>query len=117
MPEKHDIHNYLNVNGLKQWILIKIAYFFHEISLMKRFDSFLLCLVLTEWCSLVGAGRRLEEVCMWLTAVVDRLVVRNTTVSNVGLAVRIFVKAWTELCEGIKQRGREARITYGGEFE
>ena len=28
--------------------------------------------VLSEWCSLVGAGRRLGEITVWMTAVVDR---------------------------------------------
>ena len=27
--------------------------------------------VLSEWCSLVGAGRRLGEITVWMTAVVD----------------------------------------------
>ena len=29
--------------------------------------------LLAEWSQLLGSGRRLEEVCMWITAVVDRL--------------------------------------------
>ena len=28
--------------------------------------------LLGEWSQLLGSGRRLEEVCMWTTAVVDR---------------------------------------------
>ena len=28
--------------------------------------------LLGEWSQLLGSGRRLEEVCMWITAVVDR---------------------------------------------
>ena len=39
--------------------------------------------VMSEWCSLVAGGRRLEEVCVWVTAVVDRLVTRNTHFTDI----------------------------------
>ena len=38
---------------------------------------------MSEWCSLVAGGRRLEEVCVWVTAVVDRLVTRNTHFTDI----------------------------------
>ena len=52
---------------------------------------------------------------MWLTAVVDRLVVRNTSVSDVKAASRIFVRAWSDFSSEVLHRAREARISSGGE--
>ena len=36
-------------------------------------DDQVVTTLLGEWSQLLGSGRRLEEVCMWTTAVVDRL--------------------------------------------
>ena len=52
---------------------------------------------------------------MWLTAVVDRLVVRNTSVSDVKAASRIFIRAWSDFSSEVLHRAREARISSGGE--
>ena len=52
---------------------------------------------------------------MWLTAVVDRLVVRNTSVSNVKAAARIFVRAWAEFSSEVLVRARESNISSAGE--
>ena len=54
---------------------------------------------------------------MWLTAVVDRLVVRNTSVSNVKAAARIFVRAWAEFSSEVLVRARESNISSAGENE
>ena len=54
---------------------------------------------------------------MWLTAVVDRLVVRNTAVSDIKSASRIFVRAWTEFSGEVLQRAKEARISSGGQSD
>ena len=35
-------------------------------------DNQVVTTLLGEWSQLLGSGRRLEEVCMWTTAVVDR---------------------------------------------
>ena len=35
-------------------------------------DDQVVTTLLGEWSQLLGSGRRLEEVCMWTTAVVDR---------------------------------------------
>ena len=40
--------------------------------LVSSSSSLFMFSVLSEWCSLVGAGRRLGEITVWMTAVVDR---------------------------------------------
>ena len=40
--------------------------------LVSSSSSLFIFSVLSEWCSLVGAGRRLGEITVWMTAVVDR---------------------------------------------
>ena len=70
-----------------------------------------LSIVLAEWMSLLSSGRRLEEVGMWLTAVVDRLVVRNSSVTDIKGAAMMFVKAWQEFSREVINRVRGERIS------
>ena len=73
-------------------------------------------LVLSEWCSLVGAGRRLGEITIWMTAVVDRLVCRNTTIVDVRAAVSLFVAAWADFSRAVLQKVADIEASCAGEI-
>jgi len=71
--------------------------------------------LLAEWSQLLGSGRRLEEVCMWVTVVVDRLVARNPAVPSATLAARTFHVAWTEFSSKVRESARRLRLPARGE--
>ena len=54
---------------------------------------------MSEWCSLVAGGRRLEEVCVWVTAVVDRLVTRNTHFTDIRyVCLSVCLSVYLSVC-------------------
>ena len=74
----------MNAEEIVTKVAIKLKLTQHEVVQTCEYYGVITChddmivAVLSEWCSMVGGGRRLEEVCVWITAVVDRLVIRNT---------------------------------------
>ena len=45
-------------------------------------ENISLSLVLVEWSSLIKGGRRIEDICVWISAVVERLVLRNKSLPD-----------------------------------
>ena len=45
-------------------------------------ENISLSLVLVEWSSLIKGGRRIEDICVWISAVVERLVLRNNSLPD-----------------------------------